>query len=408
MANLGLALQNSKLPSSEKESWQFSNLTSDYAALMVLRCLQSAGSSGATALVNGVVSDIITPQERGSFIAFSSIGSILGLALSPLIGGLITQYLDWHCIFWFMFILNGAFCVPFFLFFPETCRNVVGDGSVFSPPLNRCLTDYLRRRKQTQEGIEAAVAPVTGKEKAVIFDPTPTLKVFASKEIALILIPSGITFGTLYAVVTGASSAFKSIYLFDPLHVSFMYIPIGIGTIASAFTIGKLVDWNFHRHAAKLGVTITRNKHEDLSNFPLEKARLQVGLPLFYLGTACIVIYGWVLQHRYSIWGPVVLLVIMSWTQLAFYQVTNVLVVDTYPGRGASVSAAVNIVRCEIGAAAAALINPMTEGTGYGWAYTILAIVGLAASPLLLLTARKGMQWRKEAKEKERTKTLGK
>lgn len=41
-ANIGLSLQNS------------------YAALMVLRCIQSAGSSGTVALSNGLVGDMIT------------------------------------------------------------------------------------------------------------------------------------------------------------------------------------------------------------------------------------------------------------------------------------------------------------------------------------------------------------
>lgn len=49
-ANVGLALQN------------------NYAALLVLRCLQSTGSSGTVALGNGVVADIASSGERGKFI----------------------------------------------------------------------------------------------------------------------------------------------------------------------------------------------------------------------------------------------------------------------------------------------------------------------------------------------------
>ena len=45
-ANIGLAVQDS------------------YAALLVLRCLQSAGSSGTIALTRGVLADIASPAER--------------------------------------------------------------------------------------------------------------------------------------------------------------------------------------------------------------------------------------------------------------------------------------------------------------------------------------------------------
>ena len=49
-ANIGLALQNK------------------YSALIVLRCLQSTGSSGTVALGNGVVADISSSGERGKFM----------------------------------------------------------------------------------------------------------------------------------------------------------------------------------------------------------------------------------------------------------------------------------------------------------------------------------------------------
>ena len=49
-ANLGLALQNS------------------YAALFILRCLQSSGSSGTIAMGNGVVADIASSSERGIYM----------------------------------------------------------------------------------------------------------------------------------------------------------------------------------------------------------------------------------------------------------------------------------------------------------------------------------------------------
>lgn len=49
-ANIGMALQNS------------------YAALFVLRMLQSAGSSGLTSVAYGVIADITVAGERGGFV----------------------------------------------------------------------------------------------------------------------------------------------------------------------------------------------------------------------------------------------------------------------------------------------------------------------------------------------------
>ncbi len=61
-ANIGLALQNS------------------YPALMVLRCVQSAGISGTVALSNGIVADVSTSAQRGLYIGFTSMGGIIGLS----------------------------------------------------------------------------------------------------------------------------------------------------------------------------------------------------------------------------------------------------------------------------------------------------------------------------------------
>ena len=77
-SNLALALQN------------------NYVALLVLRMVQSAGSSGTVALAQGVVGDCVVSAERGKYVAFASIGSSLGPTVSPLLGGVLSQYAGWH------------------------------------------------------------------------------------------------------------------------------------------------------------------------------------------------------------------------------------------------------------------------------------------------------------------------
>lgn len=78
VANLALALQN------------------NYTALLILRMLQSAGSSGTIALSQGLVGDCIVSADRGRYVAYASAGSILGPTLSPVLGGLLSHYCGWH------------------------------------------------------------------------------------------------------------------------------------------------------------------------------------------------------------------------------------------------------------------------------------------------------------------------
>ena len=50
---------------------------------MVLRCIQSSGSSGTVALAQAVLDDLTTSEQRGKFLAYLSIGFIMGPALGP-------------------------------------------------------------------------------------------------------------------------------------------------------------------------------------------------------------------------------------------------------------------------------------------------------------------------------------
>jgi MFS family permease len=388
-ANLGLSLQNS------------------YAALLVLRCVQSAGSSGTVALANGLVGDMVTSAERGSYIAFASLGGMLGPSLSPIIGGLISQYLDWHWLFWFLLILSGVFSLALFLFLPETCRKVVGDGSIPPPPLNSSVSDWIRHRRRRKRGEAATPEEIAEARKNYSLrfpSPLPTLRVATDLETGAILLVTGFMYAGFYAVMTGATASFHSVYHFNNIQTALMYLPLGIGGIFSALTTGRLVDWNYRRHAKRAGMPVVRSKAQDLSNFNIEKARLEIALPSYYLSTVCMIAYGWVMGRRVHLAAPVILLFVSGWSLNATSQVLNALMVDIWPGQSAAATAANNLMRCELGAAASAAINPMQEAMGWGWAYTTLAFISIAASPILWLMACYGIKWRQKRtrKEKER------
>lgn len=303
VANLALAFQN------------------NYVALLVLRMLQAAGSSGTIALANGVVGDTVTSSERGQYIAYASLGSILGPSLSPIIGGLLSQYVGWHWyvlrpadreagsdlprIFWFLLILSSAMFVPLALFLPETCRNIVGDGSVPPPWSSANITDRIRFRNRAMKGIpvnEQKLAQLRQNYRLTIPNPIGTLVVLADFESALILIATGLALACFYAIATGASVAFGSLYGFNSLQISLVFLPIGAGSLISAFTTGKLVDWNYRRHARRLNFPVTKNRQTDLSDFPIELARMQIALPMLLLSAVGIVGYGWMMDYKISLY----------------------------------------------------------------------------------------------------------
>ncbi|GKZ31050.1 hypothetical protein AbraIFM66950_011016 [Aspergillus brasiliensis] len=388
-ANLGLGLQN------------------DYGSLLGLRCLQSAGSSGTVALANGLVGDLVTSAERGTYIAFASLGSMLGPSLSPIIGGLLSQYLNWHWIFWFLLIYSGAFFLPLLLFLPETCRKVVADGSVPPPTPNINISDTIRHRHRKAQGLLIEESNLAHVRKNYAFrcpSPMSTVKVISDLETAVILLATGLNFACFYAVMTGATTSFHGIYHLNNIETGLMYIPIGAGGIVSAFTTGRLMDWNYRRHAAQAGLPVLRNVRQDLTNFNIEKARLEVGLPMYYICIVSMIAYGWVLGHKVNLAGPVILLFICGWSLSATSQVLNAILVDLWPSRSAAATAACNLFRCELGAAASAAIGPMSEAMGQGWSYTTLGLISAVVSPSLWVIMQRGIGWRQKRLRRERQK----
>ena len=288
-ANIALAIQHS------------------YPALLILRAIQSSGGSGTIALASAVTADLVTSSERGRYMALASLGTIIAPTLGPIIGGLLSQYFGWRSIFWFLAISASVVFVLMLLFYPETCRNVVADGSIPPPPWNRSYLDYrnekARRRHEQSSDDDHLPAPwcpsasksrSTGnKKRAKIPNPIATLRLLFELPTGLILLCNGTVFAGYYFVTSSVPSQFRDTYGVSDLKVGFIFLAPGLGTPMGVWLNGYLVDWNFRRFAAQQqheGLPPTRatsgdagrggSKNQYLDHFPIEKARLQIALPM--------------------------------------------------------------------------------------------------------------------------------
>ena len=266
-ANVALALQRS------------------YPALLVLRALQSTGSSGTVALASAVAADLVTSSERGKYLGLASLGSILGPTVGPILGGLLSQCLGWRSIFWFLTIFAFSFFLPLLLFYPETCRNVVGDGSIPPPAWNRSYLNYRHEKARAEAGfppdeLYALRDSLDGKRRIKIPNPLATLKLLFELPTGLILLCNGILFAGYYFVTSSVPSQLQEIYGVNDLQVGLVFIAPGLGTPLGAWVNGYLVDGNFRRIAAQQGLPVITGKKQDLTHFPIEKARLQVAVPM--------------------------------------------------------------------------------------------------------------------------------
>ncbi|EXV04499.1 MFS transporter [Metarhizium robertsii] len=344
-------------------------LAPGYSALLGLRCLQSAGSSSTVALCTAVVADVVTSAERGQYVGFTVIPTVLAPSLGPIIGGLLSQYLGWRAIFWFLAIFSGITLVLIIFFFPETCRRIVGDGSLTPPPMYRSVWQslHLRREKKARRrnGLSNSTSNSSSASKSgnrFKFKPPNVLGslfLLFERETGLLLWTSSIVFAGFYCIATAMPSLFSKRYGYNEVQVGLMYLPLALGSIGAASIVGPSINWNFKRHCIQSGIPYDQSRQNDLSNFPIEQARLEIGLP-------CV-----------------------PWC-----------------GRAGTATAANNLTRCLVGAGASAAIIPMIDAIGAGPAFTLIGGLYFVGVIPLLLILQFGMKWRAEAKEKTQTSKL--
>nr|ASK38707.1 major facilitator superfamily transporter [Paecilomyces divaricatus] len=383
-SNIGLALQT------------------NYVALLILRMVQSAGSSPLVSLAQAVVADMATSAERGRYISYVTSGAILGPAVGPLIGGMLIQSFGWRSVFWFLAIFAGVVFLLMLACLPETCRAVVGDGSIPPPTwIHMSWLAYRHRRQIPLNGppmtISTSPAAIRPGRKA---SPTGSLRVIADRETSLILIYAGCVLAGYQMVSANLSEALSAQYAFNTFQVGLCFLPFGAGAFLATLTTGHIVDWNFRRLARIHHLDLRQGRQQDLSQFPIEKARLQVGMPIVGVGALSVLVYGWTMQARTPLAVPLVALFVVGWTVSSSTNSISVLIVDLHLDTPATATAANNLVRCWMGALAVAVMGPAVEAIGIGWMGTVICAVYIGLLPMLMLVWRKGPTWRREKREK--------
>jgi multidrug resistance protein len=379
IANIGLATQTS------------------YAALMVLRGLQSCGSSGTIALGYGVISDISTPAQRGRYLGPVAAGIMLAPAFGPTIGGLLAEFLGWRSIFWFLTIVSAVYLFFYILFVPETLRTVVGNGSI-RPQSWWVMSPYqywkIRRLAKTAQGIPTT--DIAQKPQFVLPNPFKTLAVLREKDALLIILFLALASAGTMTMLASLPYLLQTAYGFNSLKIGLCYIPVGISAAFAAVLNGKLMDYNYQRWAKKLGIKVDRKKKFDLRYFPIEKARLE---PVFFM-IPIIVIFiiglGWTLQARANLAVVLVILFVSGFCLVSTSNTLSSLLVDLFPKTPAAASAANNLVRATTAGAMTAAINPMLHAMGWGWCFTFLGTIMLLGLSLLWCVTKWGMIWREE------------
>jgi len=185
-----------------------------------------------------------------------------------------------------------------------------------------------------------------------------------------------------------------------------VYLPSGIGGLLAALLTGKLVDYDYRVVARSLHSspqeypTVTNSRPSyDLLAFPIEKARLRSVFLFLAITSISTAGYGWSLHASSHIAVPLVLQFLSGSTQVAIFVICGTLLTDFNPDRSATAQASYNLVRCALAAGCVAMLEPLIQGVGIGWCFTIYTGMGLLCVPLFLVLRIWGWGWRRQQAE---------
>ncbi|OCL09899.1 putative MFS transporter [Glonium stellatum] len=382
-ANIGLALQH------------------NYAALMVLRALQSTGSSATVAIGSAVMADITTSAERGGYITAVQASVQFAPALAPVLGGILTEFLGWRSTFWFLVIAAGVFLVVYVPFAPETARNIVGNGSIPPPRLNASLTSirqWRRRSRDLESQPDHSNLPQPKKVPRKIPIPNiyAAILIIFEKDVGLLMFFMSLFVMANYAMLVPLQDVIRRQYDFNDLQVGLCYIPFSVGAIVGSVIVGKLLNWNYARVARSIGMSADRKKGDDLRKFPIERARLDLMWPWTALAVAMIVTWGWVVGSKTNLAAPLVILFFAGAGVSGPVSILSTLLVDLYPMNPGRVSSSFNLTRASLSAVGTAVVQYIIDAWGYGYTYLFMGLVVLAASPSVWIVRKWGPKWREE------------
>ena len=226
-------------------------------------------------------------------------GALAGPAIGPILGGVLAQFLGWRANFWFLVILGWMVVVVLVLAFPETGRNVVGNGSVPPQPWNRDLLSIVRERGATRkmnkvelENARSAGAALRAKRQLRLPNPLSTLKILREKDVGLLLFYNSLVYCAYYGVTSSLPFLFAATYGFNMLQIGLSFIPFGVGALLASLCNGRILDWRFRQVAKFINFEIVKGRAIDTRHFPLERVRLPIALVLLLVGNTSLLCYG--------------------------------------------------------------------------------------------------------------------
>ena len=293
--------------------------------------------------------------------------------------------------------MSGFNFLILLLVLPEMSRTIVKDESIRPPRLiGRPFLSNLK--SSASYCIDAEVAL---KRAIRVPNPLTCLVTLLQRASFLVILVGGTQYTVYGCLAASFSTLMIRLYSLNYLTGGLIYLPCGVGGVVAAYTTGKILDRDYVCTAQRYNLPVDKSSN-DLSNFPIEEARLLSVFPLLAISTTATIGFGWALQHHTTIAIPLILTFFTGASQVAIFTVCGTLLTDLNPNQSATVQAGYNLVRCSLSAGRIAGLQALIDSVGVGWCFTVYGIIGALCIPIFVMIRRCGMQWRTGAHPPQR------
>lgn len=181
-----------------------------------------------------------------NFLTATNLGPVIG----PAIGGPLADKAGWRWIFWFLTILGTIFLLAILLFLPESCRRIVGNGSIPAKGWSRNWISYLppslaqkslndtENCAQVATEIEKIPLPLAKRLKSVLPNPWKSIHLLFQKDTSLTLSVSAVFYMVYYIVQASLPALLSEIYGFNATDIGLCYFAIGSGVAIGTYING--------------------------------------------------------------------------------------------------------------------------------------------------------------------------
>ena len=294
-------------------------LSQDITQLVFFRALQGMSAGSGMVVSRAVIRDLFPPAQAQKVMSQVTIFFGIAPAIAPMMGGVLSEYLGWHSIFWFLVGVGVVLIIANLRLLPESLH--VKDRQPFR--VSHLLQGYA----------------------ALLSDP----------RFFLLALASGVPFNGLFLYILGAPA-----YLGDVLHLEptqfFWFFALNIGGIM----VGS---WLSGRMAGKVAP-----KNQIMQGF-----RIMVAVTVLNIAANALLEP----QLWWSLW-PIALFA-FGWALMV--PVVTLLVLDLHPERRGMASSLQSVVGSVANGIVAGAVAPLVMHSALGMALmsAVFMVVGLVS-----------------------------